>query len=397
MKRVLKLIALNLAVFLGLCVVFELVMQLRLPKGARVPGHHQVFCEYDPLLGWKLSPGKIGTRSTPEYHVTESINPHGLRGPDYAYDKPAGVYRVLLVGDSMLEGSSVTDEQVVSERLRASLQTAMPGRRVEVINAGVGGYSTDQEYLLFKNELVKYRPDLTVLFFTENDVYYNSVDWYDLAGRGSKPVFELQGDSLRLTGVPVPRPSAWNLNRVAFWLYTHTFLGSRLVFFVTHLLNVPPGASGFPQEYGVFKKTYDEPTEKAWRITSRLFRSFREESDRIGSRFVLFYVPVYLEVVPGKWQEMERIFHEPDQALDIDRLPREFTAAALREHIESINPDAAFRSEETRLKQAQNRSLYYAYDGGHWNAAGHQLAAEELSRYLLQMTPKPSAAATPSR
>ena len=74
---------------------------------------------------------------------------------------------------------------------------------MEVINAGTGGYSTDQELLWFTTEGIKYRPDLTVLLVCYNDVLFNAVDRY---WRGYKPLFRIDGDTLKLTNVPVPPP-----------------------------------------------------------------------------------------------------------------------------------------------------------------------------------------------
>ena len=55
--------------------------------------------------------------------------------------------------------------------------------------------------LLFRLEARKYSPDLTVLLFFDNDVWFNTQrDEY----RSQKPVFELREGALELTNVPVP-------------------------------------------------------------------------------------------------------------------------------------------------------------------------------------------------
>ncbi len=98
------------------------------------------------------------------------INAHGLRGPDRPYEKPPGVRRVLLLGDSITEGYSVEEPYTLRSVLEALLNSRGEGR-FEVINGGTAGYSTDQEYLFYVAEGVRYEPDVVVLLFCYNDLY----------------------------------------------------------------------------------------------------------------------------------------------------------------------------------------------------------------------------------
>lgn len=63
-----------------------------------------------------------------------------------------------------------TFPKVLEENLRA-----VASDRIEVINAGVIGWGTDNELLFFRHEGVKYAPDLTILaLFVGNDPIDNS-------------------------------------------------------------------------------------------------------------------------------------------------------------------------------------------------------------------------------
>ncbi len=75
--------------------------------------------------------------------------------------------------------------------------------RVGVVNLGVGGYSNDQELLLFQREGKKYDPDVVVLLVYDNDIVYNIRSKY---WRGGKPVFALTSGELVLANTPVPPP-----------------------------------------------------------------------------------------------------------------------------------------------------------------------------------------------
>jgi len=131
-------------------------------KGHEVTGHRYL---YDELLGWKNIPNwKATTRGRPL-----TINSKGLRDREYPYEKPPGVKRILVLGDSFVWGYGVGDSEIFTEVLERQLQAE--GRPWEVINTGVSGWGTDQEYLFFREEGVKYSPDIVVL------AYYFGNDW----------------------------------------------------------------------------------------------------------------------------------------------------------------------------------------------------------------------------
>ena len=119
----------------------------------------------DPELGWKHQPG---THTWGGAEIT--INGKGLRGPELPYPKPAGSFRILWLGDSVLVGDKLPDDdrifpEIVGKRLAASLPA-----RVETLNAGVSGYSPWQEAAYLEQEGLRYAPDLIVVVFVPNDV-----------------------------------------------------------------------------------------------------------------------------------------------------------------------------------------------------------------------------------
>ena len=101
------------------------------------------------------------------------INRQGMRDDrDFSYEKPDGVKRIISLGDSFTIGYEVDVDQTFSAVLERELQKA--GHDVEVLNAGVSGFSNAEEALYLERELLKYDPDLVVLSFYSNDLTDNA-------------------------------------------------------------------------------------------------------------------------------------------------------------------------------------------------------------------------------
>jgi lysophospholipase L1-like esterase len=100
---------------------------------------------------------------------TEAINSLGCRGaePD-ALDSYQS--RVLVLGDSFAQGILVGDEETFSVRLEEELRQST-GRTTLVVNGGVIGYSTEQEYYTLEELAPRLRPHVAVLCFYANDVH----------------------------------------------------------------------------------------------------------------------------------------------------------------------------------------------------------------------------------
>ena len=96
--------------------------------------------------------------------VDVRINSQGLRDREYSLAKPAGVYRVLILGDSTTLGWGVKAEDTAAKILEREL-----GPRFEVINAGVGNYGTVQEFSYYKTRGRLFHPDLVILQYFIND------------------------------------------------------------------------------------------------------------------------------------------------------------------------------------------------------------------------------------
>lgn len=103
--------------------------------------------------------------------VDVQINSQGLRDNEYSLTKPAGVYRVMLLGDSTTFGWGVPLNETSAKILERSLNAQrIPGYdHVEVLNGGVGNYDTVQEVTYYETRGRAFHPDLVILVYFIND------------------------------------------------------------------------------------------------------------------------------------------------------------------------------------------------------------------------------------
>lgn len=144
----------------------------------------------DARLGWTNDPGETFTDG-----VVEHVSSQRLRGTRlYASDKPSGVTRVEVFGDSFTFGTEVDDDSTYAAMLERRRQTT------EVLNFGVPGYGLDQALLRFRLEGRAYHPDYVVVAFLSllPDRDARTFTFYH------KPYFVLSGGQLALRGIPVP-------------------------------------------------------------------------------------------------------------------------------------------------------------------------------------------------
>ena len=152
----------------------------------------------DRELIYSLKPNEEQRWKTAEFFEHSKINSFGLRDREILesslYDK-----RIIIIGNSMTFGHGVNNEQAFPNQLEQIFKE--DDRNIDIINAGIKGYGTDQAYKFFINRLRSLNPDLVIFSIYTNDLYDNI----------SLPLYTIEHDNL------IPLDPTRN------WLY---FLGS---------------------------------------------------------------------------------------------------------------------------------------------------------------------------
>ena len=283
---------------------------------------------YDSSKGWMPKPNLKDVKVSDNKIL--NTNSKGLRGKrDFPYAKDKNRLRILILGDSFTFGDEVSDDETYSHYL----QTMLPN--TEVINMGVHGYGHDQMLLLFKEEGVKYEPDIVILGFLALDMSRNLLRFRDFA----KPRFVLDKGALKLTGTPVPRPE-----EILQW----DWVRPRVVDLFSLLQHRIEKTSGLQ------KKEMEE-------ITAAILADLIRTSESIRAVPILAYLPRGKEI-----------------AMDITLTEDEAFMFSLCQS----NKKAQCFSTRPRFAEKIARGERFK-SSGHWEPAGHLTVAEAIQRYLV--------------
>jgi hypothetical protein len=349
-----------------------------------------VWFQPDAQLGWRMRPGLAGWY-TQEGRGFVRVNAQGMRDREHLIDKPAGVYRIAVLGDSYAEARQVEREQAFWALLPGELAACgfQPGMRIEVLNFGISGYGTAQEYLMLESTAMRYRPDLVLLQFTNgNDVRNNS---FALEPEKDRPFFMLAGDGeLRIDESFATSPGFRARSSFSSELTRKLTDRSRVLQLARHVKQKPffpfPKAqaaqTGLEQglETAVLAEPRDALWEDAWRVTEGLIAKTGEFARRNGARFAVVTVPYAIQVHPDA-----RLRASVQEKLGVADLfyPDRRVAALGKKGEVLVMPLAP----EMQALAEKSGTYFHGFGeanlgSGHWNAAGHQAAAAIIARRL---------------
>jgi lysophospholipase L1-like esterase len=174
---------------------------------SETPALHRQLMQYDETIGYRFAPGlKLRIPHEGGGYLVRT-NQEGFRCDHDVTARKRRTHRVLVFGDSYTAGDGVSNGKRYSDVLEQSLGDT------EVLNFGLSGSGTDQQYLVFRQYAKQLEYDALVIGVLVENIKRNTAqyrEWFGRAGESlcvPKPWFELSSDAeLNLKGVPVPRP-----------------------------------------------------------------------------------------------------------------------------------------------------------------------------------------------
>jgi len=167
MKKVFRLISVNLLMLLSLIIIIEIFLHI-------IPPFDRFITYYDAEARsrnegadkeYTYVGNNIGMISEFKVHVKN--NSLGFHDSEHIFSKKANTYRILVLGDSQVESIQVDLSKTFFKILEKKFNNE--GFRVEVIALGESGYGPKEALDLYENIGRKYNPDIVIWSFTNNN------------------------------------------------------------------------------------------------------------------------------------------------------------------------------------------------------------------------------------
>ena len=357
-----KKIIINVLTTLGIAIVclflLEGFLQLTSQKSCQ---------QEDQILHNSYRPNCNIRSKTMEWDITAEINSQGLRD-DEVLEKENYEYRVLILGDSLPAGWGVEHNQTYSEVLQEKLNRE--GKKVDVLNTAVTGYSPILEYLYLREKGLQYEPDIIIL----------NVDMGDVQGDDYQTKLAKIDEKDKIIGVPPAKDG------FLMFLYKKSkvikLLEAPLIILDSKLKGkVKESEHFYDLDYDAYMLTRGgiekEEAERYYATVFKHIKLIQELSEENNIKLIITTYPYGHQVSGEEWAKGRHNFGFEQEKV-YSSLPNEILADFAEEN------NIAFISMFPDFKESETFPLYFPYDG-HFNEKGHELAAEILFREMKKM------------
>lgn len=308
-------------------------------------------------------------RYLPQFGHQVSFNSAGMRDVEHPVEKPAGVYRILLLGDSFMEALQVPFDSSMPARLARILEVRT-GHPVEVINAGVSGWGTDDELRYLTEYGIAYHPDLVLVAMTlHNDISDNLREqWHRLDGDSGlvdqhpQPIPYFRYQTLQLKAWLSTRFQIYQLWRRVRHGGAITQVGQQLNSHVVQLFRDPESPAII----------------RGVQLTEQMLRRIQAISAAQGGRTAIVLLPLRFQLADSLFAGLVQSSEVPPAEMHIERPQQLIRPIADSLGLPVIDLLPAFR----QWSDSGRAPLYLEWEG-HWNESGHGLAAEVTADGLL--------------
>ncbi|NUQ61748.1 MAG: hypothetical protein HUU20_04620 [Pirellulales bacterium] len=339
--------------------------------------------ERNPIVGQRFLPCFEGEVYDDEAgrEVFLRFSRDGLRGPDRPREKPAGIRRLAIFGDSMVASVGVDEADSMTARLERMLNDRQRGVRWEVLNCGVSGSSTGQQMVLYREVVSQYRPEIVLgAFFVGNDLCDNS------CRLSSNPRIYFDLDA---SGNLVQLPFSAKRAIAGQWLNRH----SRFYVWQKNAMNnarhrVSAGAGAISPGDWVFCSRESQDIAHAWQLTAALLAQFQREVENRGGRFAVVLVPSAMQVCDDCFQALVSNAREDSPYFDPLHPNRRLAEICRRAGIPLWPLTDDFRRAAPSADSRIVSERLFLKGVGHFNEQGSLVAARSIYRFLTEGDPE---------
>lgn len=355
-----------IALLLGILVFWilgEIGIRIIYPRA--IPEVYPAMYMNDPYTGYRLKPNFTGVHRHRDFTVTYSINSSGMRDYNHPIHKPQGTYRIMVLGDSFTFGVGVPMEGTYPKVLERLLNGQNTTKRFEVINTGVPGYGTDQEYNYFVHEGIAYQPDMVIIGF----LGMNNVDRVEYGWQN----YSAPNGYIIKKGIKDQE----SIGKIREWIITHSKLALIVNYRLTKLIDSYHRHGNLREiPYQIYHDSYTKSFSKAIDRTQKYLLDLNNQNRAEHRSTVLVLIPFEMEVNKQNWikYELEDAYSENVFNKNLLKPSTMFSAFGKENNIPTLNLVPIFRADHPE-------KCYFHWEA-HWNTNGHLLAGQSLYSFL---------------
>jgi hypothetical protein len=305
-----------------------------------------------------------------------SSNNLGMKDKPRTFEKKG--LRVAILGDSFAEGYGVDNSQTFASLLEDKY---FAGKNIEFLNFGTaGGFGTVQEWLLYKNFVRQFKPDVVLLaFLNNNDVTDNSWWYWQRIAPDRRRPYLVRNDGRFDVFYPETNGKTYNpatpstrfLNRLSHRSFVvRYFIEARERIFVHKTYSEMDW-----RRTTVYRAHPNDHWRESWEVTEAALLKLDEEVTADQAKFLIVNLPAPEQVDPRTASQIQAL---PDHDLFYPNSRIQNLAGAHR--IAYFSPYADF----VRYRdEKQLRPPYFSFTcNDHWSPLGHEVAAKSLADFL---------------
>lgn len=225
-----------------------------------------------------------------DFKINIRTNSKGIRADEeIPYDKPAGIKRILVLGDSFGMGYEANLEDTFLYRMQQNLEKDR--KKVQIVNMSVSGHGNAEELITFQKEGIKYKPDLVlVCWHGGTDLDDNVRSNLYVFKNGSlerKSLTYLPGIEIsdKLYKIPLFIPVSEN-SHIYNWIRDEA--GRKIKIWLAEFRNFELKLKGSSHKIENSDKNADNYSEK---LTIALLKKIDKECMKINARLIILDIP----------------------------------------------------------------------------------------------------------
>jgi lysophospholipase L1-like esterase len=390
-----KLIFILLTIFISVIfclVIAEMVIRIDLAVSHKkrkiwVPEPYQGFVHArNNRFLWEDNRGK-------EFAVWQRTNHLGFMGDEVVLQKPEGVFRIVVLGDSFTEAMQIEEKLNFCNRLEDLLNQyrTAHGKRFEVLNAGVSGYSPVAQYLFYKRMLRDLNPDLVILQIWANDIFEDQkISAMSLLDENNLPVKINRYFTRKYSSLSADRAKHFQLNPIVYRLHGFFIEASRFYEYMYTLfvklnknsdyhkeMTAMPEYDDHNQFFMVLERNQlynnQEFNRRARELTERYISALKNMVEEDGAKFMAFYIPFEGQLPLENHGGDTKLYTSYRAGFEMNHFLEEMNGRLGMNFLDLYPMFEIHRDED----------LYIDWDG-HLNEKGHELTARELFHYIVK-------------